>query len=59
MNGNMENSLRIEEHTAALATEGQGDLLRQNLNSAIMSPDNLKRVQTALQQNHMARPELT
>ena len=44
VNGNTECSLCTEEHTAALAAEAQGGLLRKNLNSAIRPPDNLKRV---------------
>ena len=32
VNGNMERSLRTEEHTAALAAEVQSSHLRQNLN---------------------------
>ena len=34
VNGNMERSLRTEEHTAALAAEVQSGLLKQNLHSA-------------------------
>ena len=59
VNGNTERSLRTEEHTAALAAEAQSGLSRQNLNSAIRPPDNLKRVWTTPQQNHPARPDLT
>ena len=42
VNGNTERSLRTEEHTAALATEVQSDLLRQNFNSAAKLPDTVK-----------------
>ena len=58
VNGNMEHSLRIKEHTAALAAEVQGGLFKQNLNSAAELPDTMKRVQTILQQDSSARQEL-
>ena len=49
VNGNTECSLRIEEHTAALAAEVQSGLFKQNLNSAAELPDTVKRVRTILQ----------
>ena len=58
VNGNTERSLRTEEHTAALAVEVQSSLLRQTFNSAIKPPDTVKRVQTTLQQDRLARLEL-
>ena len=42
INGNMEHSLRKEEHTDALAAEAQSDLFRQNLNSAAKLPVTVK-----------------
>ena len=59
VNGNTERSLRIEEHTAALAAEVQSSLLRQNLNSAIKPPDTVKRVRATLQQDRPAHRELS
>ena len=35
-----------EEHTAALAVEVRGGLIKQNINSAAKPPDTIKRVQT-------------
>ena len=58
VNGNIERSLRTEEHTAALAAEVQSNRLRQTANSAIELPDTVKRVQSTLQQDHPARLEL-
>ena len=58
VNGNMERSLRTEEHTATLATEVQSGLFKQNLNSAAELPDTVKRVRTILQQDSSARQEL-
>ena len=57
-NGNMERSLRTEEHTAALAAEVQSGLFKQNLNSAAESADTIKRVRTILQQDSLACQEL-
>ena len=57
VNGNMERSLRTEEHTAALAAEVQSGL-KKNLNSAAKLPDTVKRVRTTLQQDSPARQEL-
>ena len=48
VNGNMERSLRTEEHNAALAAEVQSGLFKQNLNSAAKLPDTTKRVWTTL-----------
>ena len=58
VNGNTERSLRSEEHTVALAAEIQSSLLRQSLNSAMKTPDTVKRVRTTLQQDRPARPKL-
>ena len=58
VNGNMECSLRTEEHTAALAAEVQSGLFKQNLNSADELPGTVKRVRTILQQDSSARQEL-
>ena len=58
VNGNIEHSLRTEEHTAALAAEVQSSLLRQTSNSAIKPPDTAKRVWSTLQQDRPARLEL-
>ena len=56
--GNMERSLRTEEHTVALATEVQSGLIKQNFNSAAKLPDTVKRVRTTLQHDSPARQEL-
>ena len=58
VNGNTENSLRTEEHTAALAAEAQSSLLRQTTHSALHPPDTFKRVQNNLQQDRLARSTL-
>ena len=58
VNGNTERSLHTEEHAAALAVEVQNNLLRQTANSAIKSPDTVKRVWSTPQQDRLARPEL-
>ena len=42
VNGNTELSLRTEEHTAALAAELQGGLIKQNINSVAKPPDTIK-----------------
>ena len=47
-NGNMERSLCTEEHTAALAAEVQGGLIKPNTTPAVKPPDTVKRVQTTL-----------
>ena len=58
VNGNMERSLRTEEHTAALAAEVQSGLFKQNRNPAAEPLDTSKRVWTMLQQDISARQEL-
>jgi hypothetical protein len=58
VNGNMERSLRTEEHTAALAAEVHSGLAKQNLNLAAKLPDTVKRIRTAPQHNSLARQEL-
>ena len=57
VNGNMERSLRTEEHTAAIATEVQSGLLRQFLSPAIKRPDTAKRARSNLQQDRPAHSE--
>ena len=57
INGNMERSLRTEEHTMALAAEIQRGPFQQNLSSAAKPPDTIKRVRTILQQDSPARQE--
>ena len=42
VNGNMERSLRTEEHTAALAAEVQCSLLQQTTNPATTTPNTVK-----------------
>ena len=42
VNGNMECSLRTEEHTAALAVEVQGGLIKPTITSAVKSPNTVK-----------------
>ena len=58
VNGNTECSLRTEEHTAALAAEVLGGLVKQNFNSVADPSDTVKRVQTIPQKNISARQEL-
>ena len=58
VNGNMERSLRTEEHTAALVAKVQGGLIKPNTTSAVKPPDTVKRVQSTLQNASPARPEL-
>ena len=57
-NGNMERSLRTEEHTAALATEVQSGLIKPNTSSAIKPPDTVKRVRSTLQNDNSVNPEM-
>ena len=58
VNGNMDRSLRTEEHTAALAVEVQCGLLRQTTNPATATSSTVKRVRsTTPQQDHQARQE--
>ena len=49
VNGNMERSLRTEEHTVALAAEVQGGLIEPNSSSVIKTQDTAKRFRSALQ----------
>ena len=58
VNGNMERSLRTEEHTTALAADVQGGLIKPNTTSAVKPLDIVKRVRTTLQSDSPARPEL-
>ena len=46
VNGNMDRSLRIEEHTTALTAEVQCGLLRQTTNPATTTPNTVKRVRS-------------
>ena len=57
VNGNIERSLRTEEHTAALAAEVQSSLLRQFSSPAVKKPDTAKRARSNLQQDRLARSE--
>ena len=58
VNGNIERSLRTEEHTAALAAEAQSSLLRQSTSSEIKDPDTFNRARSNRQQDRLARSEL-
>ena len=58
VNGNMERSLRTEEHTAALAAEVQGDLIKPTVTPTAKVPNIVKLVRTTLQQDSLARQEL-
>ena len=58
VNGNTESSLRMEEHTAALAAEVQSSLSRQSTSSAIKHPNTFKRAWSNRQQDRLARSEL-
>jgi hypothetical protein len=58
VNGNMERSLRTEEHTAALAAEVQGGLIKPDNPSVIKTHDSAKRVRSALQCDSPVEPEL-
>ena len=57
VNGNTERSLRMEEHTAALAAEVQSSLSRQFSSPAIKRLDTVKRARSNLQQDRLARSE--
>ena len=57
INGNMERSLRTEEHTTTLAAEAQGGLITPNTILAVKPPDTVKRVWSTLQNGSPARPE--
>ena len=48
VNGNMERSLRTEEHTAALSAEVQNRLIKPNNLSVIKIPDTAKRIRSTL-----------
>ena len=58
VNGNTERSLRIEEHTAALAAEAQSSLSRQSTNSVLQGPDTVKRARGNRQTDRLARSVL-
>ena len=58
VNGNMERSLRTEEHTAALAAEVQSGLLKQHHGTTVEPLDIIKRFRCTLQQDGSAREEL-
>ena len=58
VNGNIERSLRTEEHTAALTAEAQSSLLRQSTSSAIKDPDTSKRARGIREQDLLAHSEL-
>ena len=55
VNGNTKLSLRMEEHTAALAAELQSSLSRQFSSPAIKRLDTVKRARSNLQQDRLAR----
>ena len=55
VNGNIERSLRTEEHTAALAAEVQSSLLRQYSSPAVKRPDTAKHARSNINQDHLAR----
>ena len=57
VNGNTERSLRMEEHTAALAAEMQSSLSRKFSSPATKRPDAVKRARSNLQQDRLARSE--
>ena len=57
-NGNIERSLRTEEHTAALAAEAQSSLSRQSTSSVFQDPNTFKRTQSNQQLDRLARSEL-
>ena len=58
VNGDMERSLRTEEHTAAIAAEVQGGLIKPNTTSAVKLPDTVKRVWSTMQNGIPTCPEL-
>ena len=57
VNGNIERSLRTEEHTAALTAEVQSSLLRQFSSPTTKRPDTVKHARSNLQQDRLARSE--
>ena len=58
VNGNMERSLRTEEHTVALAAEMQGGLAKSKTTPAVKHPNTVKRVRSTLQKDSLAHIEL-
>ena len=58
VNGNTERSLRMEEHTAALAAEAQSSLLRKSTSSAFKDPNTFKRARSNREHDRLARSEL-
>ena len=58
VNGNTERSLRMEEHTVALAAEAQSSLLRQSTSSMIKDPNTFKRARSNWQLDRLARSVL-
>ena len=57
VNGNMDRSLHTEEHTAALAAEVQSGFPRQTTNTVTPTPNTVKQVRSAPQQDRKARQE--
>ena len=57
VNGNIERSLRTEEHTATLAAEVQYSLLGQFSSPAVKRPDMTKRARSNIHQDHLACSE--
>ena len=57
VNGNTERSLRMEEHTMAIATEVESSLSRQLSSPAIKRLDTVKRARSNLQQDRLACSE--
>ena len=58
VNGNMERSLHTEEHTAALAVEVHGGLIKTNNSSVIKTNDIAKRVRSAPHEDSPVDPDL-
>ena len=58
VNGNMERSLRTEDHTTALAAEVQGGLIKPTITSVAKSLDTAKRVRVTPLYDSPARQEL-
>ena len=58
VNGNMERSLRTEEHTVALVAEVYGGLMKPNNSSDIKANDISKRVWSAPHRDDSADPDL-
>ena len=58
VNGNTKRSLRMEVHMAALAAEVQSSLSRQFSSPTVKRPDTIKRAQSNLQQDRLARSKL-